>query len=94
MAQALASTSAYWAAGKSPRWENIFEDYLAVGVGVNFQWIALADAQGPADFLGYNNSSEIIDSSDDSCCFQFIVTSCGVLSKLLSTDWKTVYRFW
>ena len=46
-----------------------FKNNLAVRCGINFERISLTNTKRPPDFFRYNHSSEIVDSSDDSCCF-------------------------
>ena len=55
-----------------------FKDDLTVVAGKNFQWVALADAQGAADFLGNDHTTQVIDSSNDSGSFHNSTLSLSV----------------
>jgi hypothetical protein len=44
----------------------LFKYDLPLAVGINFQWIALSDAENPADLLGDHDTAEVINSSDNS----------------------------
>ena len=55
-----------------------FEDDLAVVAGENFQRVTLADAQGAADFLWNDHTTQVIDSSNDSGSFHNSTLSLSV----------------
>ena len=47
----------------------LFKNDLALAIGVNFERVALANTHGSSNFLGDNNTPEVINSSNNSGSF-------------------------
>ena len=60
--------------GKLPQWRILFENDLAIVVGVDLQGVPLADAHGAADLFGDDDPAEVVDSSYDSGCFHLSIS--------------------
>ena len=52
----------------------LFKNDLPVGVGVDLQRVALADAHGAADLLGDDHAAEVVDPAHDSGCLHILKT--------------------
>ncbi|MPN03717.1 hypothetical protein SDC9_150949 [bioreactor metagenome] len=71
----------------------LFENNAAILVGVYFQWIALSDAHGSANFLWNYHAAKIVDTANDSGCFHsFIPPAVVFATPLVSAGFYSLYR--